>query len=175
MRTYISIFAFLLFASAAFSEDVQKTWSDSLEHLKQLVAAGSCDSIISFVDSSEHSDALVATLYDTGTCLPTDNERASEYYLKAAEAGNAGAMYALWTGVMERNTAGDRPTDAEFEEAEVWLEKSAELHNWRASYVLALCYREGACGREKNVEKAEYFDRVFRSNAPEDQLAKPEE
>ena len=83
-----------------------------------------------------------------------------------ANDGNSEAMYALFLDVGERGEDNPPPSSAEYEQAKEWLIKAGELNNWRAAYVLQLCYTQGCWGLEPNAEKAEHYKNVVAKFGP---------
>ena len=83
-----------------------------------------------------------------------------------AEAGDSEAMYALFMDVAERGADKVKPTKLEYADAKKWLLKAGELKNWRAAFVLELCYRSGCWELELNENKAKHYKSVYEKYRP---------
>ena len=93
---------------------------------------------------------------------PADKERLT----KLAKAGDSEAMYALFVDVGERGENQPLPSSGEYQQAKEWLLKAGELNNWRAAYVLQLCYTKGCWGLVPNKQKAEHYKNVVAKFGP---------
>ncbi len=90
--------------------------------------------------------------YYTGDGIALDYQKAAEYYLKAAELGNAAAQSML--GKCYYYGYG---VDQNYKTAVEWFEKSAYQGNMNAQYDLGVCYQYGR-GTDQSMEKAaEYY------------------
>lgn len=89
-----------------------------------------------------------------------------ERLTKLANAGDSEAMYALFVDVGERGDSEHPPSSEEYEQAKQWLLRAGALNNWRAAYVLQLCYTNGCWGLSPNKEKAEYYKNVVAKFGP---------
>lgn len=93
---------------------------------------------------------------------PEEKEQLTEL----AKAGDPEAMYALFVDVGERVGSEPPPSSEEYEQAKQWLLKAGALNNWRAAYVLQLCYKKGCWGLSPNMEKAEHYKNVVAKFGP---------
>ena len=84
-----------------------------------------------------------------------------------AKKGDSEAMYNLFLDVAERLGDQEGPTQEEFIEARGWLIKAGELNNWRAAYVLQLCYTHGCWGFRIDNDKANHYKSVYEKYRPE--------
>lgn len=93
-------------------------------------------------------------MYDLGVCydhIQGELEKAMEWYQKAAEAGNAMAMYDL--ALHYYNGKGGLMKDEK--KAVEWLKKAAEAGYASAMFELGFCYELGLWGLTVDKVKAE--------------------
>ena len=91
--------------------------------------------------------------YATGDIVEKDEEKAMEWYTKAAEKGYAEAQYNLGTIVIQ-----GEGTEKDIEKGLWWMEQ-AFLNGYEYSaHVLAISYREGINGIKQDIGKAIYWN-----------------
>ncbi|KZN60854.1 sel1 repeat family protein [Pseudoalteromonas luteoviolacea] len=113
---------------------------------------------------------IIVTSFCINTCVYAQEVKQEQALLLSANAGDAEAMYSLFVLLYERKKGGCEPTHADCAEAIKWLLQAGELNNWRAAFVLELCYRTGCVGLIPDTQKAMHFKRVYEEHrpAPED-------
>ena len=91
--------------------------------------------------------------------IPQDKRRASEWYKKTAEAGDAGSMLKL--AYWSEDGIGVAKSD---EQAVHWYTKAAKAKNGDAMYRLGIFYAKGRMGLEKSKSKAYVLFRSAKEN-----------
>ncbi|GBB99141.1 hypothetical protein RclHR1_03430002 [Rhizophagus clarus] len=81
---------------------------------------------------------ILALCYENGEGTEVDLEKAFCWYQKAAENGNAKAMFNL--ALCYENGEG---TEVDLEKAFCWYQKAAENGDTNAMFILSLCYENG--------------------------------
>lgn len=107
---------------------------------------------------------LILLLIATGSHAVTPEEK--ERLMELAKSGDSEAMYSPFLDVAERGSIKPPPSREEYEQATQWLLKAGELNNWRAAYILQLCYTKGCWGLSPNKEKAEHYKDVVAKFGP---------
>ncbi len=94
----------------------------------------------------------LGALYDTGHGVSQDFAAALSWYRRAAEAGDAAAMFNV--GAMYDNGRG---TSANRAEAVKWYAMAAKKGNGRAAYAAATIYRDGDGVPQDNATAIKFF------------------
>jgi TPR repeat protein len=112
-------------------------------------------------------DILIGIMYEIGKCRPKDYMKALNHYRVSAQRGNDEAMYSFFV-LSGRSDAGwtKEQQNERRNEAMEYLQRSAELKNWRAAYALSVCLEHGACGLQKDPERARAFKAIFDAKKP---------
>ena len=110
-----------------------------------MLSSGEAVSVV-YEREGEKKETSITPIYDEqagryyfGLGVEQDYECAVEYYLEAAEQGNAEAQYCLG----ELYYYGNRGVKQDYTQAIDWLQKAAEQGNADALYLLGKCYYFG--------------------------------
>ena len=87
-------------------------------------------------------------------------------WVKLAESGNSEAMYNVFVETMKLGSHEHPVPEREIEKAKYWLLKAGENNNWRAAYVLQLCYEKGCMGLPIDSEKSVYYKNIVAKFGP---------
>lgn len=104
-----------------------------------------------------NSDTLLALglMFYSGVKVDEDKEKGASYIKKAAESGNAQAMY-LYSGILLGEAGNEKPTQEQMQEAASWIVKSADAGFLTAVTTLANMYAEGKI-LPKSAKKAQHY------------------
>jgi len=87
-------------------------------------------------------------------------------WVRLAESGNTEAMYNVFVETMKMGSNEHPLPEKEIEKAKYWLLKAGENNNWRAAYVLQLCYEKGCMGLPVDKEKSDHYKNIVANFGP---------
>jgi uncharacterized protein YdaT len=97
----------------------------------------------------------LAFLYENGQGVAQDHAKAREWYEKAADKGDAGAMNSL--GLLYQNGQGVPQDHAKARE---WYEKAADKGDAKAMLYLGLLYQRGFGVAQDHAKAREWFEKA---------------
>ena len=75
-------------------------------------------------------------------------------------------MYNVFVETMKMGSNEHPLPEKEIEKAKYWLLKAGENNNWRAAYVLQLCYEKGCMGLPVDKEKSDHYKNIVAKFGP---------
>lgn len=166
MRTSIP----MIFAVAIFSTSVScQERALTPYEFGVLVREHGCESAEQVAIRQPDPDFYLGIMYDLGLCRKQDDAQALSHYLQSARRGNDESMYSVFLEIAKKGSK-DGYKSGEAERAQHWLIKAGENNNWRAAYVLALCYKKGCWDLPVDNEKSKHYQEVLKKYRPNPSL-----